>query len=282
MASTVLNLFPFMLILTMLGTVHGEATNYLKLNLSPRESFCLYLTSYKKHYMDIKMRVESGYRGEASLYITKPVSTKDDPITSEVGTKAAPRTVTREEVWYRKDDFSDFQLLEETPETGDYGFCFQNQKSFDDVVISFDYINHYETLRQTATDEVKEVYNDLLRKKMHATQRIFTTGDSEKHFAHFARVFDDAELFEKAMNKTLNLEERVILKLEAQMAHIEDVFNTKRALFRLDHSLMKHNMQRVNYMSATFCALIVLVGYIQIVVVRAMFLDKVSFKIWKN
>ena len=74
--------------------------------------------------------------------------------------------------------------------------------------------------------------------------------------------------------------QRSLFLIQGRLSNLGRYLDHKRTEMRRDFNLMKNNLWRVDFYSLGFCTFMIFVSYFQIVTIRSMFMEKVSFNIW--
>ena len=260
--------FSFFQLLLFQALFNNCFGGYLRIVLKPHEVHCNYVEAHKGAMIDIKVAITSGYRGDVAARVFVP---EKNPQKGKKG--------KRPDVLMEKENFLQFDISKEAPVSGDYAVCMYNMKQLEETIVDFDYREHLTKLKESVTKKVRDMYDERLQKFVMAFGKM---DRSDYHMQKLVDAHKDLELFEQSLNKSLPVPRKSLFLIEARLENLVWYLDFKRSEARHDSWLMENNLWRVDTFSLIFCLSIMMIAYLQVVVVRSLFMNKASFNIWKN
>jgi hypothetical protein len=178
---------------------------------------------------------------------------------------------------------------------GPHTFCIYNSdRSGQRQVVAFDYEMHIEAEKTTRFFKQIDAEKEKFVRDMKKVPENSTVGEAVKKGEIKKEVFlkqkekQVQELHQEQMLVPPWIEEefdslvRSFSKLEYQLHAMDYYLKKHNNAMHLSSSLMQAMLDDVNDRSVLICFLIMLIGYVQIVIVRSFFTGKISLNVWTN
>jgi len=161
----------------------------------------------------------------------------------------------------------DLSIEREVEKAGDYAFCFHNRHYMQSAVLEFDYEEN------SADEEESRLHKKLIEEKRALIKQVL----SRKPQEHLELDKED----DVPSNDTMEELEHKLIVISINLDRVSAYITRSKSKMAYHYYLVDSNLSYVNYSSIGISLAIVVMGMLQVIVLKGLFNGKMNFKVWQ-